>query len=142
MTDKLKIVETWYQRVWTEEDQTAIDQMFHEQGTAKGLGANLMIGPKDFKPFHSALLGLITKIDIAIDKSVESEDWISVVCTLTAVSKGSGEKVTIGGHSLVRINNGQITEAYNHWDFLTLFGQLDLLPGDAFSRCLAGKRIP
>ena len=36
---------------------------------------------------------------------------------------------------------GSGAEAYNHWDFLGLFSQLELLPREAFERALSGEKI-
>lgn len=41
----------------------------------------------------------------------------------------------------MRIVDGRIVEAYNHFDFLGLFEQLGLLPAGAFGRCLCGEGI-
>jgi len=134
-------METWFRRVWTEEDSTAIEELFVPDGEARGLGANVLIGPEGFKQFHSALRGLLCNFVITIDKSVESGDWISAVCTLRAKSRQSGGPVEMTGSVMVRIEDGKLTEAYNHWDFLSLFSQLGLLPKETFGKALGGEKI-
>jgi hypothetical protein len=49
--------------------------------------------------------------------------------------------VRMTGSVLVKIWEGKIREAYNHWDFLGLFAQLGSLPWRTFERGLAGERI-
>jgi hypothetical protein len=100
-----------------------------------------LIGPEGFKEFHSALRGLLSDFVITIDKSIESGDWISAVCTLRAKSRQSGAPVAITGSLMVRIVDGKLTEAYNHWDFLGLFSQLTLLPSGTFERALSGEKV-
>jgi hypothetical protein len=134
-------MENWFYRVWTRQDVTAIDELFIPDGTATGLGGNVLIGPDGFKQFHSALCGLLTDFAITIDKSIESGDWLSVVCTLRARSRQSGAQVVAGGHVMVRIVEGKITEAYNHWDFLGIFSQLGLLPQNSFEMALSGQNV-
>ena len=136
-----EVMETWFYRVWTEEDSAAIEELFIPDGKARGLGANVLIGPEGFKQFHSALRGLLSDFVITIDKSVESGDWITTVCTLRAKSRQSGTPVEITGSVTVRIADGRLTEAYNHWDFLGLFGQLGLIPGDTFEKALGGEKV-
>ncbi len=136
-----EVMETWFRRVWTEEDSTAIEELFVPDGEARGLGANVLIGPEGFKQFHSALRGLLCNFVITIDKSVESGDWISAVCTLRAKSRQSGGPVEMTGSVMVRIEDGKLTEAYNHWDFLSLFSQLGLLPKETFGKALGGEKI-
>ena len=141
MQTSREVMETWFHRVWTEEDSAAIEELFVPDGQARGLGANVLIGPEGFKQFHSALRGLLSNFMITIDKSIESGDWISAVCTLRAKSRRSGTPVTITGSVMVRIVDGKLMEAYNHWDFLGLFSQLELLPGETFERALSGEKI-
>lgn len=141
MSTSRDVMETWFHRVWTEEETAAIEELFIPDGEARGLGANVLIGPEGFKQFHSALRGLLYDFVITIDKSVESGDWISAVCTLRARARKSGAEVEMTGSVMVRIVEGKLTEAYNHWDFLGLFGQLGLLPGDTFEKALSGQQV-
>jgi hypothetical protein len=138
---KRDVMETWFQRVWAEEDKTAIDELFIPDGHARGLGQNVLIGPEGFKQFHSALCGLLSDIVITIDKSVESGDWISAVCTLKAKDQKTKAPVVMTGSVMVKIVDGKLTEAYNHWDFMGLYSQLGLLPGETFEKGLSGKKI-
>lgn len=141
MSTSREVMETWFRRVWTEEDPTAIEELFIPDGEARGLGANVLIGPHGFKQFHSALRGLLRDFAITIDKGVEAGDWISAVCTLRAKSRQSGAPIEITGSVMVRIADGKLTEAYNHWDFLGMFSQLGLLPVETFERALGGEKI-
>jgi SnoaL-like polyketide cyclase len=140
-TAKKEVMERWFHRVWTEEDTSAIEEMFIPDGEARGLGGNVLIGPRDFKQFHSALCGLLKDIDITIEKSIEQGDWFSCVCTLRARSQQSDDPIEITGSVFIRIVNGKLIEAYNHWDFLNMFGQLELLPRTTFDSALAGQKI-
>jgi len=141
MTTKRDVVETWFRRVWREEDPNAIDELFAVDGEARGLGANSLIGPQGFKTFHATLCALLSEIVIIVDKSIEEGDWISVICSLTASDRKSGGPVGMTGQVLVKIVDGKLVEAYNHWDFLGLFGQLGSLPSKAFEKGLTGERI-
>ena len=141
MSKSREVIETWFHRVWTNEDSNAIDELFIPDGEARGLGANPMVGPEGFKQFHSALRGLLSDFVITIDKTVEEGDWIAAVCSLRAKSRSSREPIEITGQLMVRIVDGKLTEAYNHWDFLSIYGQLGLLPIDTFARALGGEKI-
>jgi hypothetical protein len=141
MSTRREVLETWFRRVWTEEDPAAIDELFIPDGHARGLGANVLIGPEGFKQFHSALRGLLSNFVITIDKSIEEGDWISAVCTLRARSRQSAEPIEITGSVLIRIADGKLLEAYNHWDFLGIFSQLGLLPTQTFEKALSGEKI-
>lgn len=136
-----ELLETWFRRVWKEEDVDAIDEMFPFPGEAKGLGAQSLIGPEDFKQFHGALCTLLSDIDICIDKCIEEGVWTSALCTLHATSKNDGSQVKITGTVFGRIEDGKIQEAYNHWDFLELWSQMGYLPSDSFEKGLKGQQV-
>jgi hypothetical protein len=141
MSTSLEVIETWFYRVWTKEDTAAIEELFIPDGQARGLGANVLVGPEGFKQFHSTLCSLLSDFVITVDKSIESEDWISAVCTLRAKSRKLGAPVTMTGSVMVRIADGKLAEAYNHWDFLGLFSQLGLLPGETFEKAMSGDKV-
>jgi len=137
----LEVMETWFQRVWKEEDTSAIDELFVPDGRAMGLGANVLIGPEGFKQFHARLLGIISSVQVSVDKVIHSDDWSAAVCTLRATSRANGRPAVMTGSVMVRIADGKIMEAYNHWDFLGLFTQLELLPSGSFETALGGAKV-
>jgi hypothetical protein len=141
MSTKRETAETWFRRVWKDRDPNAIDELFVVDGEARGLGDNTLIGPKDFKVFHSTLCALVSNIVITIDKSIEEGDWISVICTLKAKNPKTGAPVGMTGSVLVKIVDGKLIEAYNHWDFLGLFTELGLIPPNTFKRGLSGEKM-
>lgn len=141
MSTSREVMETWFRRVWTEEDSTAIEELFIPDGAARGLGGNVLIGPEGFKQFHSALRRLLRDFVVTIDMCVEERNWMSAVCTLRAIARQSGDPIEITGSVMVRIEDGKLIEAYNHWDFLGMFGQLGLLPSNSFERALGGDKI-
>jgi hypothetical protein len=127
--------------VWTEEDSAAIDELFIPDGKARGFGANHLIGPQGFKQFHSALCGLLSDFVITIDKSLEVGEWISAVCTLRARSSESSDPIEITGQVMVRIADGRLMEAYNHWDFMEHVRPAWLAANDTFERALGGEKF-
>ena len=135
------VMETWFERVWIQQDASAIDEMFVPDGKARGLGPNVLIGPEGFKQFHSALCRLLTEFVITIDKSVESGEWISAVCSLRARDRKSKAAIVMTGSVMIRIVDEKLTEGYNHWDFIGLFTQLGLLPSGTFEKALSGERV-
>jgi SnoaL-like polyketide cyclase len=136
-----EVLQTWFRRVWSEEDSAAIDELFVPDGEARGLGGHTLIGPEGFKQFHSALCAQLTDFVITIDKSLEVDDWISAICTLRARSRESQAPVEITGSVMIRIADGKLMEAYNHWDFIGMFAQLGLLPTTTFERALGGEKL-
>lgn len=142
MTPPLRqVCEAWFERVWAQEDASAIDEMFEPFGVAKGLNDDGLVGPPDFKKFHRAVCALLADIRISIDHSIEAGEWVSMICTLRAKQQGSDNPVTMKGGVHVRIEDGKIVEAHNHWDFIDLFADLGLMPRNTLKRALSGEKI-
>lgn len=141
MTNKQEFMERWFERLWTEEDPEAIDDMWDSAYKAVGLGPRYVFGPEDFKQFQGAMCNLMSEIDVTVDKCLEEGDWASVYCTLRAKSRVNNGAVVLPGNVLVRIENGKIQEGYNHFDFLSLWEQLGLIPDDSFEKGLQGGRV-
>ena len=135
-----ELIQTWFQRVWSQQDASAIDEFFVPDGQAHGLGDNPLIGPKQFRVFHQMMCSLLKDIEIEVDKGIEEGAWTAVLCTLKAQCTRSGKPVSMTGNVWFHIEDGKILEGYNHWDFFGLFGQLDLVPEETFGRALAGQR--
>ncbi|MEP4987312.1 MAG: nuclear transport factor 2 family protein [Paracoccaceae bacterium] len=76
MSGHREVLETWFRRVWAEEDAGAIDEMMAPGTPARGLGSQTHIGPAGFKGFQQGLLALVSDVEIKIDKSMEDGDWI------------------------------------------------------------------
>ncbi len=136
---KIQVSEEWFQRVWLEEDADAIFEMFRPGSSASGLGSHPHVGPDEFSHFHSGLLGLVEKVAVTSDLTVEQGDWLSHLVTVTAVCRKTGRMVYMHGQILMKIVDGHIVDARNHLDFMSLFEQLGLLPKKVFENCMSGK---
>ena len=42
---------------------------------------------------------------------------------------------------MAKITNGKLRGGYEHWDFMGMWDQLGLLPGDSFGKCLNGEKL-
>ncbi len=141
MTSKLDVSKTWFQRVWHEEDEAAIDDMLVVDTKAKGLGSEDLIGPEGFKMFHRALLGRTKDVDIEVARYMEDGDWISLLVVLRAKRRDTGAPVEMTGNVYVKIVDGKLVEGHNHFDFIRLFEQLELMPAKSMETCLVGEKI-
>lgn len=135
------ILENWFRRVWTEEDPSAIDDMLRTDMQARGLGDQPRLGPEEFKVFHCNLLAQLKGFVITVDRTADDGDWVWALCMMKAQCRTTGKAVQISGQVLVRMEDGCLVEAYNHWDFMSLFQQLGLVPEASFERCLCGEKI-
>ncbi|PHR00097.1 MAG: hypothetical protein COB29_16265 [Sulfitobacter sp.] len=106
-----------------------------------GLGSQPLVSRNEFKQMHGALCALLSDIKVSIEKIMENEDWVSVLCTFTAKSPQTGKAVSISGSTRIRIGDGKLLEGYNTFDFLGLRAQLGFLPEDCFVLGLSGQKI-
>lgn len=141
MATHRQVLETWFRRVWTECDEIAIDEMFRPKTTARGLGEQDRLGPDQFKEFHRLFLKLMEEFHVGIDHAMQSGSYLSALCTLHAKQKTTGKDVQMSGNVWIKVEDGQITDAYNHFDFIGLYQQLGLMPEGCFESCLNGEKI-
>lgn len=133
-------LETWIDRVWVREDESAIAEFF-AQGPATGLAQKNVSGPEEFLEFHRALLQLVKEVRIDIDHFVEQGEWFSYMGVFRAKCRSTGNAISMQGGAMCRVVDGVMVEAHNAWDFLSFFIDLDLAPKDAFMKGLAGRSI-
>jgi hypothetical protein len=141
MSELTEVLDTWYRRVWEEEDAGAIDKMFDQDPEIKPIGMQHPIDLEEFKELHKLICKQLKEIDIRIDMTVEEGDWISALCTCYAKNTHTQESVTVTGTVMVKITDGKIRGGFQHWDFMHMWDQLGLLPGDSFGKCLHGEKI-
>jgi len=137
----LDVVKTWFQRVYTDEDLSAIDEMMESRTKARGLAEHPLLGPEEFKGFVTGLLALLGNVRITIDKSMEDDDWVHVLVTVRGACRKTDKQVSFPAQLLLKIEGGKLIEGYNSLDFMSLFGQLGLLPENSFATCFGGDRI-
>ena len=140
-SDNTSLVRRWFQEVWNSGRAEAIDEMFAEEGVAHGLadesGAPLR-GPANFKTFHGRFREAFPDIEVVVEDTVSEGDKVAARCTVRGRHRGDslGFKATdspveFTGMAFVRIADGKIVEAWNNFDFMSMFQQLGALRLDA-----------
>ena len=128
------VAHRWFEEVWNKGREEAIDEMFAVDGIAHGLldeNGNELRGPQGFKPFFRNFRNAFPNIHVNIEDAVVQGDRIAVRCTVRGTHAGDGIGVTatnrpveFTGISILRIENGKIVEAWNNFDFSTMFKQM------------------
>lgn len=139
--NKREILETWFQRVWRDEDLDAIAEMMVEDAPVHGLDKSPQLGAADFRAFAETMLKRIKETTITIDEYIESGDQVSVLMNISAKCRKTGKPVQIFGLTMCRIVDGKIARAYNYADFIGLFEQLGTMPPDVMKKCLCGEPL-
>jgi steroid delta-isomerase-like uncharacterized protein len=131
-------VRRWFEEVWNQGREAAIDELFSAEGVAHGLGDSELDvhGPAEFKPFVANIRSGIPDTRIRVEDIVTEGDRVAVRVTLEGTHTGdglgvppTGRKISIQGIIIARMVNGQMVEAWNSYDQLGLLRQIGALPG-------------
>ncbi len=136
-SDNVSVIRRWFEEVWNRGREEAIDELFDDEGLAHGLadesGAALR-GPTGFKPFFRRFREAFPEIEVFVEDTVSEGDKVAARCTVrgrhrgdTLGFKATDSPVEFDGICIVRIRNGKIVEAWNNFDFMSMFQQLGAL---------------
>ena len=135
------LVHRWFDEVWNKGREEAIDELFAEEGVAHGLadetGAPLR-GPANFREFHGKFRGAFPGVEVSVDDAISEGDKVAARCTVRARHEGdtlgfaaTSRPVEFTGMTFARVRDGKIVEAWNNFDFMSMYQQLGALRLDA-----------
>lgn len=137
----LDLLRDWFRQVWIEGDIAAIERFFAPQALAAGLVPGAGLGPADFAAFVPALRQHLRNPEITIRHHAETADTLWALIEVRAEAAQDMTPIRFDGQVMIRLAEGRIVAAHNHFDLVTLFEALGLLPPDTIALCLAGERI-
>jgi predicted ester cyclase len=136
-TAKKVLIHHWFEDVWNKKREAAISEMLHRHASIYGLGnspAEVIRGPKQFLPFWQQFTSAIPNISVAVESVLVERDKVAARCSVrgTHTGKGlgiepTGAKISFTGMVLVHVKDEIIFEAWNNFDFLTLYQQLGMI---------------
>ena len=135
-SDNAALVRRWFEEVWNKGRAEAIDEMFAEDGVAHGLAgdAGSLRGPAGFRPFFRSFHDAFPDIRVVVEDVIAEGDKVAALCSVQATHQGdtlgfaaTGRPVEIGGMTFLRVRDGKIVEAWNNFDFMSMFQQLGAL---------------
>ena len=150
-SDNAAVVRRWFEEVWNSGREEAIDELFAEEGVAHGLAdeaGSPLRGAAGFKPFFRRFREAFPEMEVVVEDTVAEGDKVAARCTVRGLHRGDtlGFKAThspveFTGIAIVRLSGGKIAEAWNNFDFMSMYQQLGALrldvapappdPGDA-----------
>jgi steroid delta-isomerase-like uncharacterized protein len=143
-TDNKALIRRWFEEVWNKGRAEAIDELFAPDGIAHGLtsaGAAPLRGPANFKPFFRTFKDAFPDIAVVVEDTIAEGDMVAARCTVRGKHDGdtlgfaaTKRPVEFTGMSITRWRNGQIVEAWNNFDFMAMYQQLDVLPAQPGSQ--------
>ena len=138
MSDENKaLIRRWFEEVWNKGREEAIDELFAAEGIAHGLAdeaGNALRGPQDFKPFFRKFRSAFPEIEIVVEDTVAEGEKVAARCLVRGKHQSdslgfaaTGQSTEFTGITIVRIEQGKIVEAWNNFDFMTMYKQLGAL---------------
>ena len=124
----------WFEEVWNNQNEAAIEEMFAANGVGHGLGPEPIVGPENFKTFHRAFVSAYPDLKVHVEDTVVEGDKIATRCRVTGSHQGNGigvaptnTPVEFTGMVIVRVQDGKIVEAWNEFNFMEMYKQVGAL---------------
>jgi steroid delta-isomerase-like uncharacterized protein len=131
------LLHRWFEEVWNQGRKKVIYELFAEDGIAHGLtdeNGNELRGTGMFVIFHKNFRSAFPDIKITVEETIIESDKIAVLCFVSGTHTGDelGFKATnkptsFTGQTPVKVKDGNIVEAWNHFDFMPMFRQIEVL---------------
>ena len=119
------LLQRWFDEVWNNGNENAIDQLMAHDSTARGILADdHPKGAEGFKLFFNDFRNQFHDIKVGVEDVISQDGMEAARTTVTAIHTETAKKVTFSGMCMVRIADGKIAEAWNNYDFLNLYEQL------------------
>jgi steroid delta-isomerase-like uncharacterized protein len=131
-----QLVRRWFDEVWNQKNESAIDRMFDPEGRSHGVPTNVVLtGREQFKEFHRTYVGAFPDMQFVLHDVIAEGDRVAVRWTNTATHLGyhlgfpaTGRRITLEGSSFLVIRNGKILEGWNQMELEGLMRSLRSAP--------------
>ena len=127
----------WFEEVWNQGREDAIDELAAADMVAHGLydaRGKEVSGRAKFKEFRRQFRTTFPDVRVEVNDALADGDKVVVRCTVQATHSGEGmgaptsKPVSFTGVVIARIENGQLKESWDSWNFLSLYQQIGALP--------------
>ena len=134
------IIRRWFDEVWNQGDEAAIDQLLERNATMWGVNRPDVssTGSDEFKRFYHTMRAAFRDTKITLDQVIQEGDTAFARWTVTAMHAGDAlgtpathKELKLTGMSACRVKDGMIVEAWNIWDQIGMARQLGALSGHA-----------
>jgi predicted ester cyclase len=130
------VLHRWFEEVWNQRRESAIDEMMAENYIGHGLpgpDGKEVQGRTAFKPFFRHFCQAFPDLRITVEDALVDGDKVVVRCSVTGTHTGPGvvasptnKAASFTGICIARIENGKIAEGWNNFDFLSMYQQLGM----------------
>ena len=127
------LLKRWFEQVWNQKSEAAIDEMFSQQGKSHGFpdADTVLIGPEAFKAVHRTFCGAFPDLHIDLEDILAEGDRVAVRWRVSATHLGdhlgfpaTGKKTTLDGSSFLIAKGNQVIEGWNQMDVQAMIQKL------------------
>ena len=123
------VVRAWFQEIWNEGREDAIDRLADTNFIAHGAPA--LRSPAEFRVMYRQFRQALSEIDVTIERTVTEGEYCAGCCRVTARHTGDGfggpptnQVVKFDGVVMALVRDGKIVEGWNCFDFLSMYQQI------------------
>jgi steroid delta-isomerase-like uncharacterized protein len=130
------VVQRWFEELWNQARESTIDELLAETAIVHGVvgpDGQQIRGPTGFKVLYRQFRAAFPDMRIAVEDMLADGDRIAVRCHVTGTHSGvgfttvpTGNRIDFTGMCIAQINDGKIAEAWNNFDFLSMYQQLGM----------------
>ena len=115
----------WFEQVWNQKNEAAIDEMFSKNGKSHGFPEpdSVLVGPEPFKAVHRNFVGAFPDLHVDVEDVVAEGDRVAVRWRVSMTHLGdhlgfpaTGKKQTLDGSSFLIVKDNQVMEGWNQMD--------------------------
>lgn len=128
------LLHRWFEEVWNQKREDAIDEMMAEDVVIHGLGPEPIVGRENFKPFHRSFVSAFPDIHVTVDDVITDGNKTSCRCTVRGTHTGDGlgfaatnKPVEFTGGGMCTLRDGKFSEVWNEFDFMKMNMQIGIL---------------
>jgi steroid delta-isomerase-like uncharacterized protein len=141
----IQLAHRWFDEVWNEGNLELVTELFAADGMSYDLGGtgNHAKGPEGIKPLIEAFRKTFPDLKIVIQDAIADEEKVAMRWAASATHTEEGmfgpptfRKVYVTGMAFIRCNEGQIMEAWNNWDIMSLVQQIQAPSAEPISNLI------
>jgi predicted ester cyclase len=133
------LIHRWHEEVFNRKRREAIFEMLHAEATIFGLSVKQgppLQGAEEFVAWWERLVRAFPDIHVSVESTMAEDDKVVARCSVRARHTGPGpilsmqptlKSVVFTGICLAQIKDGLIFEAWNNFDFLSLYQQIGVI---------------
>ncbi len=127
------LLKRWFEQVWNQKSEAAIDEMFNQQGKSYGFpdADTVLVGPEAFKAVHRIFCGAFPDLHIDLKDILAEGDRVAVRWQVSSTHLGdhlgfpaSGKKTILDGSSFLIVKDNQVMEGWNQMDLQAMMQKL------------------